>query len=467
MRTSPSEPASSEPSGFAALGVPAALVANLEALGYATPTAIQAAAVPEILASRDVLAEAPTGSGKTIAFGLGLLAALDVTRWGPQSLVLCPTRELATQIAGVLRQLARPIANVKVLVLCGGVPLLPQIASLRHGAHIVVGTPGRVGKHLRDGRLELSRVRTCVLDEADRMLDMGFGDEVLALVAACGQPRQTLLFSATLVGDVLRVSAAIQDAPRRVSAGQASVPQIAQAFVGLGEAQREDVAAAWLRTHAPGSALLFCNTRIACASLSAALVARGIDAAALHGDLEQPDRERVLARFAGGSVRVLVATDVAARGIDLAGLDAVVNIELPFDPEVYVHRIGRTGRAGATGVAVSLVGDDDLPRLHAIETFAGITAVLERAPEPDSDAPVVARRVTLCIHAGRRDKLRPGDILGACTGQGGIAAVHVGKIEVAERASYVAIDRELGATTLRYLQGVAIKGRRRHITRAT
>ena len=416
-----------------------------------------------------MLAEAPTGSGKTAAFGLALLLGVDPTLWGPHALVLVPTRELAAQVGTQLRLLARPIANVKVLVLVGGVPLTGQIASLRHGAHVVVGTPGRVGKHLRDGRLDLSRTRTLVLDEADRMLDMGFADEVLAIVAACPSPRQTLLFSATVERDIERISASIQHTPVRVSVGSRDAPQIVQSFFEVDDQSREAAVARWLTRNRPESALLFCNTRQRCAGVAKALGGFGIHALALHGELEQPEREAILARFANGSTGVLVASDVAARGLDLTGLGAVVNVELPFDPQVYVHRIGRTGRAGAPGVAMSLVAEDDLARLHAIEAFAGITAMLGRMPESVDDddsalGPWVAPSVTLCIHAGRKDKLRPGDVLGACTSAGGIAAEGIGKIDVGERATYVAIRRELGAAALVHLQRTAIKGRRRYVT---
>ncbi len=445
-------------------------MANFEGLGFAQPTPIQTAALPHGLGGRDVLAEAPTGSGKTVAFGVPLLVAIDPTQWGPQALVLCPTRELATQVAVSLRKLARPLPNVKILVLTGGLPMAPQIASLRHGAHVVVGTPGRVAKHVRDGRMVLNRVRTLVLDEADRMLDMGFADEVLDLVAGCPTPRQTLLFSATLGGDVRRVSAAIQSDPVAVSVGRRDAPQIVQRFVEIEAEDREHTLAAWLAAQRPASALLFCNTKLGCVAVAKGLRARGIDALALHGDLEQPDRERTLVRFANGSATVLVATDVAARGLDLTALAAVVNVELPFDPEVYVHRIGRTGRAGESGLALSLVTPEELPRLHAIEACAGITAVLERAPEADDDPgerPLAAPRVTLCIASGRRDKLRPGDVLGACTSPGGVAGAAIGKIDVGDRSTYVAVDRAQAAALLAHLQRTPIKGHRRHVTRAS
>ena len=448
------------------MGVADPLLGNLAALGYVQPTAIQIAALPHVLAGTDVLAEAPTGSGKTVAFGLGVLATLDPTQWGPVGLVLCPTRELASQVAVELRKLARPLPNTKVLVLTGGVPLGPQIASLRHGAHVVVGTPGRVGQHVRDGRLELGRVRVVVLDECDRMLDMGFADDVLALVRACPSPRQTLLFSATIGKEVEHTSAAIQQGPVRLQVGERAAPQIVQRFVEVAPEAAPDVIAAWLRQLAPPSALVFCNTRIGCAALAKALGRLGIDALALHGDLEQPDRERILARFSGGSARVLVATDVAARGLDLSGLGAVVNADLPLDPEVYVHRIGRTGRAGAVGHALSLVDDESLPRLHPIEKSAGITATVERADEAIApiETPWLAPFATICIHAGRRDKLRPGDVLGACTSAGGVLATSVGKIEIGERSSWIAVERRVVNAALDHLNRTSIKGRRRRAT---
>ncbi|MBC8070059.1 MAG: ATP-dependent RNA helicase DbpA, partial [Deltaproteobacteria bacterium] len=335
---------------FSSLGLAPAMLANLAALGYETMTPIQAASLPEILAGHDLIAQARTGSGKTAAFGLGLLGKVEPRRAGTQAIVLCPTRELAEQVATELRKLARPLANLKLLVLCGGVPLGPQLGSLRHGAHVVVGTPGRIGKHLRAGTLELGAVQVLVLDEGDRMLDMGFADEIIAIVDHTPASRQTLLFSATYPADIERISAAIQREPRRIAVDEAhDAAHIEQHFHEVASSAAIDALARLLAHHRPSSAVVFCNTKLRGAEVARELGRLGVPALALHGDLEQPDRERTLAMFANGSARVLVATDVAARGLDIDELAAVINLELPLDAEVYVHRIGRTGRAGAGG----------------------------------------------------------------------------------------------------------------------
>jgi ATP-dependent RNA helicase DbpA len=447
---------------FSSLGLAPAVLANLAALGYHEMTPIQAASLPGILAGDDLIAQARTGSGKTAAFGIGLLGRVDPRRPATQAIVLCPTRELAEQVAVELRKLARPLPNLKLLVLCGGVPLGPQLGSLRHGAHVVVGTPGRIGKHLRTGTLVLGEVAVVVLDEGDRMLDMGFADDILAIVEHTPASRQTLLFSATYPAEIGRISASIQRAPRRVSVDEAhDAVHIEQHFHEVAPGEARSAIARVLAHHRPAAALLFCNTRERCASLARELHADGIGALAIHGELEQRDRDRVLTMFANGSCRVLVATDVAARGLDIKELPAVVNVELPLDPEVYVHRIGRTGRAGASGLAVSLFAPSELARVRAIEAIQRIPARVEPLPVgEDLRGPEPAARVTLCIHGGRKHKLRAGDVLGALTNAGGIDAAHIGKIDVGERMTYVAVQREQGARALAHLQRTPIKGRR-------
>lgn len=450
---------------FASLALAPAMLANLASLGYRAMTPIQAAVLPVVLAGRDVVAQAETGSGKTVAFAIAVLAAIDPRVSWPQALILCPTRELADQVAAEVRKLARATANVKVLTLCGGVPLGPQIASLRHGAHVVVGTPGRVGKHVRDRRLDLGRVGVVVLDEGDRMLDMGFAPDIHAIVAFTPTQRQTLLFSATYPDEIMAISAALQRAPERVAVRVAQLAgHIAQTFFAVEPAASTEAVRRLLLHHRPASALVFCNTRARCAALASELVAVGIDALALHGDLEQPERERILTLFANGSATVLVATDVAARGLDITGLAAVINAELPRDPEVYVHRIGRTGRAGADGVALALFTADELPRVRAIEAMLAGQVQIEALPEVGAAVLPPPPRLTLAIAAGRRDKLRPGDVLGALTRAGAIAAVHVGKIDVGDRTTWVAIDRDHADAALRHLQGTPIKGRRLRVT---
>ncbi|HET6583361.1 MAG TPA: helicase-related protein, partial [Nannocystaceae bacterium] len=303
------------------------------------------------------------------------------------------------------------------------------------------------------------------LDEGDRMLDMGFADEILAIVGHTPRARQTLLFSATYPPEIERMSATIQRDALRIDVDEAhAAPHIEQIFHEVEPALVTDAVVALLAHHRPPSTLVFCATKVQCAALARALHERGGQALAIHGDLEQPERDRALTLFANGSCPVLVATDVAARGLDIDELAAVINVELPREPEVYVHRIGRTGRAGASGLAISLFAPSELPRLRAIEALQHTSARVLPLPAAGGTLPV-APRITLSIRAGRRDKLRAGDVLGALTNDGGIASAHVGKIAVGDRLTYVAIDRAHADAALRHLQRIPIKGRRLPVQR--
>jgi ATP-independent RNA helicase DbpA len=450
------------PTAFASLPLKKSMLDNLVSLGYSEMTPIQAHSLPQILAGTDVIAQAKTGSGKTAAFGIGLLSRLVVNRSSVQGLVLCPTRELADQVSKELRRLARFTDNIKILTLCGGVPFGPQLGSLEHGAHIVVGTPGRILDHLRRGSLDLKSLRTLVLDEADRMLDMGFAEDLAILVAATPSNRQTLLFSATYPESIAAMSAKVQQQPVTVKVevvhdGQ----QIEQLFFMVENDKRVAAVARILGHYQSESTLIFCNTKKECQEVADALTARGFSALAIHGDLEQRERDQVLARFANKSVSILVATDVAARGIDIKELSAVINYELTRDPEVHIHRIGRTGRAGEQGLALSLVTVAESRRAAAIEDYLGVAvprAELDTLTMPSS-ATLEAPMVTLCIDGGRKNKVRPGDILGALTGEAGIPASEVGKINVFDFHTYVAIRRASAKLALARLSANKIKGR--------
>ncbi|MRR33657.1 ATP-dependent RNA helicase DbpA [bacterium] len=450
------------PTTFATLPLQTSMLRNLASLGYEEMTPIQAHSLPLILAGSDVIAQAKTGSGKTAAFGIGLLARLDLTSFRVQGLVLCPTRELADQVGKELRRLARCTDNIKILTLCGGVPFGPQLGSLEHGAHIVVGTPGRILDHLRRGSLDLKSLRMLVLDEADRMLDMGFQEDIATVVAAAPSQRQTLLFSATYPESISAMSATVQQQPVTVKVEAVhDGTQMKQLFFLVDSRERLAAVARILGHYRPESTLVFCNTRKECQELAEALTERGFSALAIHGDLEQRERDQVLARFANKSVSVLVATDVAARGIDIKELTAVINYELTRDPEVHIHRIGRTGRAGEQGLALSLVTPADNRRATAIEEYLGETvprAGLEMLAMPSS-APLEAPMVTLCIDGGRKNKLRPGDILGALTGDAGIPAGEVGTINLFDFHSLVAIRRSGADLALARLRAHKIKGR--------
>jgi ATP-independent RNA helicase DbpA len=441
---------------FSSLQLAAPFLANLDQLGYKDMTPVQAATLPLALEGRDLIAQAKTGSGKTAAFGIGMLLKLNPTLFAVQGLVMCPTRELADQVANELRRLARGIGNVKVVVLTGGTSMRPQITSLEFGAHIVVGTPGRIRDHLQRRTLDLARLRTLVLDEADRMTDMGFYDEIAAIVRECPAHRQTLLFSATYPDDIRAATARFLRDPLEVAVDTAHAPaRIEQRFYEIGFDGRVDAVARLLRHYRPGSAIAFCNTKARCREVADALREQGFSALALYGEMEQRERDETLVRFANRSCAVLVATDVAARGIDIAGLEAVINVDVSKDPEVHVHRVGRTGRAGANGLALSLCAPNEKRWVRLIEEAQGFTAEWHALDELADDDGAVdpAPMVTLCVSGGKKDKLRPGDLLGALTGDAGLMKEQVGKIAIFEFVSYVALDRRVAQQALDRLNG--------------
>ncbi len=438
------------------------MLANLEALGYTAMTPIQAQSLPIMLKRQDLIAQAKTGSGKTAAFGIALLDPINPRYFGCQALVLCPTRELADQVAKELRRLARAADNIKILTLCGGVSIGPQIASLEHGAHVIVGTPGRVQEHLKKGTLKLDGLNTLVLDEADRMLDMGFYDAIAEIIGQTPARRQTLLFSATYPAGIKQLSATFMRDPQQVRVEALhDDTQIEQRFYEIDPQQRMTAVVRVLSAFRPQSCVAFCFTKQQCQELVEQLTSKGISAAALNGDLEQRDRDQVLAMFANRSLSVLVATDVAARGLDVEALDLVINVELARDPEIHVHRIGRTGRAGKQGLAVSLVAPAEAHRAQAIENLQ--QAPLNWQPldtlKSQSGEPLQPPMVTLCIAAGRKDKLRPGDILGALTGDAGIPGSQVGKIAIFDFQAFVAVERTVARQALKRLNDGKIKGR--------
>jgi len=451
------------PASFAALPLPPQVLANLERLGYLEMTPVQAAALPAALAGRDLIVQARTGSGKTAAFALAMLDKLNPRHFGAQALVLCPTRELAEQVAQETRRLARAEDNVKVLTLVGGAPIRTQLASLEHGAHVLVGTPGRVLDLLEREALDLSGLKTLVLDEADRMLDMGFVEDMKAVAERCPRTRQTLLFSATYPEDIARLAQRFLREPERVTIADApSAARIEQVWYEVAEEQRLHAVGLLLRHHRPERTLAFCNTRQQCRDLVDVLAAEGVQALALHGELEQRERDQVLIRFANRSLPVLVATDVAARGLDIAQLECVVNVDVTPEPEVHVHRIGRTGRAGEGGLALNLASMEEMGRVGRIEQMQGAETVWHQLAElgPGDDRPLVAPMVTLQILGGRKEKIRAGDVLGALTKDFGFDGAQVGKIAVTDQSTYVAVDRAIADKAVARLNGGMVKGRK-------
>ncbi len=447
---------------FSSLKISDAQLANLETLGYHAMTPVQAQSLPYVLQGRDLIAQAKTGSGKTAAFGIGLLEQINPRFFGVQALVLCPTRELADQVGKELRRLARGMANIKLVLLCGGKPFVPQKDSLEHGAHIVVGTPGRVQDHLRRGTLKLDGLKTLVLDEADRMLDMGFFDAVTEIIGQTPKTRQTLMFSATYPDEIKKLCRSIQRNPVTVSVETEHKPGvIGQIFYEVKKHERNNTLLALFEHYQPESALVFCHTRKQCDEVASLLNANRIEALAIHGDFDQRERDQVLVKFSNNSCPVLVATDVAARGLDIKSLAAVINYELPRDPEIYVHRIGRTGRAGETGIALSIFTEAEQIRVNTIGQYlkkpcvCDVYASLDRAPGFSLKTPLV----TIQLDVGRKNKVRPGDLLGALTGEAGLAGSQVGKIDIFDLCSYVAIERTALRQTLNYLANGKVKGR--------
>ena len=447
---------------FNSLPISRAQIANLDSLGYKKMTPVQAQSLPYVLEGRDLIAQAKTGSGKTAAFGIGLLHQINQKFFGVQVLVLCPTRELAYQVGKELRRLARSTPNIKLVLLCGGKPFGPQKASLGHGAHIVVGTPGRIQDHLRKATLKLDGLKALVLDEADRMLDMGFYDVMTEIIAQTPETRQTLLFSATYPESIKRMCRSILRKPVTVTVESEHKPGvIKQLFYQVKQHERNNTLLALFEHYQPDNALVFCHTKKQCDEVARFLREQRIEALAIHGDLDQRMRDQVLVQFANNSCSVLVATDVAARGLDIKSLQAVINYELPRDPEIYVHRIGRTGRAGEKGTALSIFTESEQVRVNAIEQFqkkpciCDVYESLDRRPGYSLQSPMV----TIQIDAGRKNKIRPGDLLGALTGDAGLSGSQVGKIDIFDLSSYVAVDQQLVRKALNYLASGKVKGR--------
>ena len=443
------------------------LIENLATLGYKSMTPIQEQSLPHILDGKDVIAQAKTGSGKTAAFGLGLLNNLNVKRFRVQTLVLCPTRELADQVAKEIRRLARSIHNIKVLTLCGGSPMGPQIGSLEHGAHIIVGTPGRIKDHLERKRLNLEEVNTLVLDEADRMLEMGFQPALDVIFSLCPDERQTLLFSATFPDPIKPLAKKILKDPVTVEVAEVHDTRSIQQYFHVikNESERLTALRLLLQFHKPQSTVIFCTTKIQTQDVADELLDYGYSCLALHGDLEQKERDQTLVRFSNKSVSVLVATDVAARGLDIDSLDMVVNYELSRDPEVHVHRVGRTGRAGSKGVACSIVLEKERYRLTRLEEYLDLSISTSALPANSvlNSRIVKPEMSTIQIDGGKRQKIRPGDILGALTskdkGSEEIPGHHVGKIQIFSIKAYVAVHSSVIDAALHKLNEGKMKGR--------
>jgi ATP-independent RNA helicase DbpA len=448
---------------FSSLDLHSDLLKNISSLGYEKMTPIQARSLPHILAGKDVIAQGKTGSGKTAAFGLGLLQKLEIKDFRVQSLVLCPTRELADQVAKEIRKLARTIQNIKVLTLCGGMPFGPQAGSLESGTHIVVGTPGRIEEHLSKTTLNLENLNTLVLDEADRMLEMGFQPSLDAIIEQIPQQHQTLLFSATFPDQIKTIAERIMTDPvmaKVTSMHDESI--IEQHFYKVNDdEQRHTALRLLLLQHHAQSTVVFCNTKREVQDIADELSDDGFSVLALHGDLEQRDRDLTLVRFSNKSASVLIATDVAARGLDIDDLDLVINYHIARDTEVHVHRIGRTGRAGSKGIACSLYSDKEHYKVALLGDYLDKIIESETLPSPGllNETPTKPLMSTIQIDGGKKQKLRPGDILGALTAKNDISGKQVGKINIFDNRAYVAISQKVAKAALKKLTEGKLKGR--------
>jgi ATP-independent RNA helicase DbpA len=449
---------------FKNLNLSSELLSNLDTLNYLSMTPIQEKSLPLIIDGHDLIAKAKTGSGKTAAFGLGVLNKINVESFKLQALILCPTRELSEQVADELRRLGRMIKNLKVLVVCGGVAEYQQLNSLEHGVHIVVGTPGRVLKFLQRGDLNLKNIETFVLDEADRMLDMGFKDDMDEICGFTPIKKQSLLFSATFPDEIESLSQSFQKNPKRVEIDAFHEKEIIeQTFIEVETHPKKfEVLLKVLNQYNPETVVIFCKTKQTCNDVSDYLWSEKIEALPFHGDLEQKERTVVLSKFSNGSGLILVATDVAARGLDIKDLKAVINFDLAYDPEVHTHRIGRTARAGNNGVAISFFVPYEKEKIDGINDYLGYKSTEIKSSELKTTSLYDQRSKmkTIYINGGKKDKIRPGDILGAIINEAKLEASSIGNIDILITQTYVAIEASKVHDVISKLNAGKIKGRK-------
>jgi ATP-dependent RNA helicase DeaD len=398
-------PESHTPS-FADLRLSPELQKAIRDMGFEEPTPIQSLAIPPIREGKDVIGQAYTGTGKTAAFGIPALERIDPGDRRVQSIILCPTRELAIQVSEELRRLSAYLKGIRVIPIYGGQPIERQITALRQGVHIVIGTPGRVMDHMRRKTLSLAAVNLVVLDEADVMLDMGFRDDIETILRGIPRTRQTVLFSATMPPEILELAKRYQNDPQilKVVHRQLTVPVIDQVYFEVQERMKPELLSRLIDLNHLKSSLVFCNTKRRVDELVNIFQARGYSVEGLHGDMNQSQRERVLEKFRRGEIEILIATDVAARGIDVEGIEAVFNYDVPQDEEYYVHRIGRTGRAGRAGRAFTFVSGRDVQKMREIQRYTGARIQQRPVPSPveveEARAGIYLDRVREVLEAG-------------------------------------------------------------------
>lgn len=523
-----------EDAKFASLGLSPATLAVIEQLGFERPTPIQAQTIPLLLEGRDIAAQAQTGTGKTAAYGLPLVELVDPEHMRVQALVLCPTRELAVQVSEAVYSFGKT-QRIRVLPIYGGQPIDRQIRVLSAGTHIVAGTPGRILDHIRRETLDLSQVRTVILDEADEMLDMGFIEDIETILGKLPTERQTALFSATMPAPIARLSKKYLRNPQRIqiSSEAKNVPVIRQTFYQVAPMQKMDALFRVLDMETPGPTIIFCATKRTTEEVAENLRGRGCLADGLHGDLSQRDRDRVMRRFKEGRVELLVATDVAARGLDIETVTHVINYDIPTDVESYTHRIGRTGRAGREGDAITLVTHREIGQLRFIERITRASIQAMRLPtdadlamrrreaikkslveaieaggldaylpvaedlvkthgaerviaaalrllgsqeqgtvaEPSMPLPAASRpeggMARLLLTMGRRDGLRPSDLVGAIANETGLPGREIGAIDIFEHESCVEVPEARSNDVIQALVNTTLRGQRVRVERVS
>jgi len=516
---------------FEEMGLSEEIQKAVRYMGFEEASPIQAKAIPAMISGIDLIGQAQTGTGKTAAFGIPILEKVDPKLKKLQAIVLCPTRELAIQVADEIRNLSRYMHGIKVLPIYGGQDIVKQIRSLKSGTQIVIGTPGRVMDHMRRKTMKLDFVHTVVLDEADEMLNMGFREDIEFVLSGVPEERQTVLFSATMPKPIMEITKKFQNSAKviKVTKKELTVPNIEQYYYDVKPKKKEEVLSRLLDIYSPRLSVVFCNTKKQVDLLVNALLGRGYFAAGLHGDMKQEQRDRVMQGFRTGKTEILVATDVAARGIDVDEVEAVFNYDLPQDDEYYVHRIGRTGRAGREGRAFSFVSGKEVYKLKEIQRYCKtkiyaqkvpslndvantkmenilddvehvieqedldmmINAIEERVNNSEFTAMDMAAAflkiccgmtednknteendwefgdtgagedgmVRLFINIGKKQRVRPGDILGAIAGESGMDGKLIGTIDMYDKYTFVEVPREYAREVLNAMKNVKIKGK--------
>lgn len=423
-------------------------------------TKIQQLALPILLDNKDLIAQAKTGSGKTVAFCLPIVEQIQKAKTNtPMALILSPTRELSTQIALELRKLLRFIPNVKVLTLCGGVPYNPQVNSLRHGANIVIATAGRLLKHLKQGNIDISNVTYFVLDEADKMLDMGFYEDIQDIISYLPNKRQTTLFSATYEKNIEDFAKNITNDALFVKV-QEEKNRIIEKVYFVEDEQKTALIPALISSNKVNSVLIFCATKLKCEELADELYNLGLDVLTLHSDLEQRQRDETIILFSNKSYPILIATDVASRGIHIDDIQMVINYDMAKDEDIHTHRIGRTARAGSDGLAISLCTKEEEYKISAIKDRNNEISIEDSQKIIDDFSfEIDSEFRTIFINAGKKQKIRAGDILGVLTAGIGLKKEDIGKIDILDFCSYVAVKKELKKFVLNELNDKKIKGK--------